>query len=440
MVQNMVRSDYGHQPQPLTLVSYSIAFGSATSEIYQLAYGTDAPRYLRALCVPMNITRFAISALIYVDEKCVKRLMEMEYSRYYGKAVGAATEPKEVVPTNNGESLAGDTDEKVAETKNDEDKKPEVDVSTESRDPLLLVDDLWRLNTELRAAVCLATMLYGLPTGEKRIANIALTSVAGTPPPSSDDTILFNADRLRDAVSCFVGDDVLVPQTPDIVKYLENTLIPHCCKLCIEGNGPSTRNARGSHGEYETAFGITTYPEPSLPYPSPLPDPCLAVQEHSIEALSYANAILRRASLIRCCVLLCSATEHKDAIMSAVSSKEMQNLDGMPIWWRPEVHDVALLVEAGTNGLFSLLRNRVDHPTFSPSSVQQLLLSSVSERTEAPTESILSIAEAEAKTFPTLFQLERRLASLCALATKDGNSPVKFHMIPMFDHGAWPRN
>ena len=60
------------------------AYGSASPPLSQVAYGTDAPRYLRALGIPMNVTRFAVSALSYADRKCVDQLLSLEHRRFYG--------------------------------------------------------------------------------------------------------------------------------------------------------------------------------------------------------------------------------------------------------------------------------------------------------------------------------------------------------------------
>ena len=66
-------------------MALTIALVRLSNQIAQLAYGTDAPRYLRALCVPMNVTRFAISGLLYSDFSIVKAFMISERLRYFGR-------------------------------------------------------------------------------------------------------------------------------------------------------------------------------------------------------------------------------------------------------------------------------------------------------------------------------------------------------------------
>ena len=61
-------------------------FGSGSAQLaHDVAYGTDAPRYLRALGVPMNITRCAVAGLVHADSSCVKELLFSDSLHFYGK-------------------------------------------------------------------------------------------------------------------------------------------------------------------------------------------------------------------------------------------------------------------------------------------------------------------------------------------------------------------
>lgn len=406
------------------------AFGSATSEIYQLAYGTDAPRYLRALCVPMNVSRFAICALSYVDELCVKKLIELEHYRYYGSLPSQTRNLQRTSAEGDDTDIREEYEQEIVQ-ENSTRSKGETQPSSQepkSAHPNRSIDDKFKADPILRASVCLGALLYGIPSGSSS-------------PCDSEGVALFDLTAFHGIIKGFAGPEHAVPEPKEVLEYVEGSLVPHCLKLCIEGNGPSTRNARGSHGDYETAFGISTHPEPSLPNPSPLPDPCLATQEHSLEALGYSYAILRRSRLLRSCVSLCSSTENKELVQAVLKSKNITNTDGMPVWWQPEVHDTALLMEASRKGLFSVLRNRDDSQEFSKNSIQQTLLRTLNESNlSGSSPSLLAISNNEACKFPTMFQLERRLAYLCALATEKLSDDDKFHILPMFDHGSWPRN
>ena len=230
--------------------------------------------------------------------------------------------------------------------------------------------------------------------------------------------------------------------------YVENILLPHCLRLCVYGNGPSTRNARGSHGDYETAFGIGIHPEPSLPHPSPLPDPCLRVQEHSLEAIGLANAILRRVRLLRSCVYLSSVESgipSNDVVALAKSAVMGRSVNELPIWWCPWVHDVALMLHAATHGLFSLMLDRSEHEIFAASAIETFLCTNCKVWTDTTfmkhpcSERRLNWSKHQSKTFPSLYQLERRLGLLCSELTADLENEYRFDYIPMFDHGGWPR-
>jgi hypothetical protein len=124
----------------------------------------------------------------------------------------------------------------------------------------------------------------------------------------------------------------------------------------------------------------------------------------------------------------------------------MRALEGMPVWWCPWIHDLALLVEAATGGLFSVIPTRGEHFIFSPEAIQRFQASSILGGRKGvcpakftPSDQTRWI-ERQSHQFPTLNQLERRLAFLCSQATTDVDSDDRYDNLPMFDHGGWPRN
>lgn len=560
-------------------------FGSASSELAQVAYGTDAPRFLRALGVPMNITRYAISGLVYAEPSCVEKLLQTETLRYFGDASSGVpltstvegilspkaatlgesedqqdskeTSSKSAKPhTNmntpltgeqNGDNysesspcISGKTDSKESVhngtalvVPNDGENsnltirpsqdislpgsKPNTETSANTRlsdageitstmldtldkdltlqkectvetkqlqekmeikenelaegnvmidllhatgeeakpslpiDPVELITDAFRENAKLRAATCLAVLMFGFPTIEGMetfvddvLWKTVLTS-SGTqtsPPPLS----LFTIEAFRRALVS-LAPDVEIPSCETLKTYVDSILLPHCLRLCIYGNGPVTRNARGSEGKYETAFGVSLYPEPSQAHPSPLPDPCLSLHEHSMEALGQASALLRRVRLLRSSQFICRGESISvAALVSVTRSSFMRALEGMPVWWCPWIHDLALLVEAATGGLFSVVPTRGEHFIFSPEAIQRFQASSILGGRKGvcpakftPSDQTRWI-ERQSHQFPTLNQLERRLAFLCSQATTDVDSDDRYDNLPMFDHGGWPRN
>jgi len=464
------------------------SFGSASNQLAQLAYGTDAPRYLRALGVPMNVTRFAISGLVYAEHSCVEELLESERLRFYGNrpeeknkessrsgapceastdrtpvdtngtaesaksaAIDGASETKSAAPakTESGDTVKGqETSSEQPEADHGSSNRPpeEKTKACTPIDPVELIDDTFRQNAKLRATVCVAVIFYGFPSSEPATVNNELWQALQSPTESTVPEALFSVHAFREVVAT-MARDVEIPEAGALQKYIERVLLPHCLRLCVSGNGPSTRNARGSEGDYETAFGISILPEPSQPQPSPLPDPCLSLQQHSLEALGFANALLRRVRLLRSCIHLCSTKTEvpMNTIVSVFRSKDMGQLQGMPVWWCPWIHDPAILFQASTRGLFSVITERSSHTVFSLEALRQFLYKSVGAHSlsavqHSSPEQISAWVAHQANNFPSLNQLERRLGSLCSLLTADLQCEARFDSIPMFDHGAWPRD
>lgn len=420
------------------------SFGSANSQIAQLAYGTDAPRYLRALCVPMNITRFAISGLLYSDFSIVKAFMISERLRYFGRE--DVNTSLSVDDSRGDLSLSQEVSANVFsdETWMHSSSRPTILAPI---DPVEIIDGVFRSNTKLRATVAYAVAMFGYPlSSSSKINTEILNDSHGIHDSASLE--LFNIEKFQQAL-IDLDPNIEVPCVHVLRDYVESILLPHCLRLCVYGNGPATRNARGSHGDYETAFGIGIHPEPSSPHPSPVPDPCLRVQEHSLEAMGLANAMLRRVRLLRSCIYLSSVAS--DITYSAVDAKAKstvmcRSVSEMPIWWCPWIHDVALLLHASTNGLFSLMLDRSEHLVFSARAIETFLRAKVATDytlfgpiRSPSSEQMMKWLEQKSSTFPSLYQLERRLGLFCSELTVDLQNECRFDFVPMFDHGGWPR-
>merc|ERR1711935_1222095 len=109
---------------------------------------------------------------------------------------------------------------------------------------------------------------------------------------------------------------------------------------------------------------------------SPLPDPCLQLNEQSIEAVGMASAIMRRVRLMRCILKISSGKIPLDNINDILNSPTMKkSLDGLPVWWCPLIHDTALLIHSSTRGLFSIIKDRESEESdchiFSRNSIKQ---------------------------------------------------------------------
>ncbi len=417
-------------------------YGPASVNLSQVAYGTDAPRYLRALGVPMNLTRYAITGLVHAREACAAELLINENLRYYGaEDVQSASRMTSREVDLNGE-------EKKTQSSG---SQPDTDIEKarkfEGVDPTNRIPSVFLSNVELRATICVAVLFLGFPlkSDEAKVNPTFLEDLSRDSGVAVDSQShsAFSQESFRQRIVTALPS-CTVPGIAQLAIYVEKFLLPHCLRLCVNGNGSSTRNARGSHGDYATAFGVSVHPEPSKPQPSPLPDPCVSLENHSLQSVGYANAILRRIQLLRSSIYVCS--ERSEVVKDLTLSESMGYLKDMPIWWCPWVHDRALLVQAASGGIFSVLKNRGEHPVFNSKTIENFLLAKLNETsiTGLPVQNTdpqkaAAWAKKHSNEFPSLFQLERRLAHLCSKATVGAHDDYRYDSVPMFDHGAWPR-
>jgi hypothetical protein len=456
----------------------------ATPDLYQIAYGSDSARYLRALGVPMTFGRFALVALINAEERCVKAMLKNETQKYFGDETASGDEKEKdqesstsVVngnaPSTNAQSSFEFVNgsgpfvkaENGDEGKHNKDFKEEAEDSTSSESKIrkhphaglmdLNVPQSLQANAALRSSVCLLLAFYGNPSIEFTKSHVCrdlwklmskdISSIEnGATLPALFGTSYFELLLVKQCN----GD--MVPLKDEVFSYIENCLLPHCLKLCLYGNGPSTRDARGSKGKYDTFDGTNRYVEASEKLHSPLPDPCLAPKEHSIEAVGFACAILRRHRLMRCITSIAGGGIPAQLLRETAKSPIMrQSMHGLPVWWCPWIHDIALLVQASTRGLFSVFEDRKNMDTvagmvFSSKAIihhiQTTILPGEQVCKGASTEEMMAWARKCAEEFPSANVLERRLAFMCAITTEKLEGDFRYHNFPMFDHGAWPRN
>jgi hypothetical protein len=138
------------------------------------------------------------------------------------------------------------------------------------------------------------------------------------------------------------------------------------------------------------------------------------------------------------------------------------NLDGVPIWWCPWIHDLAVLVHTSIHGLFSL------HKPISSGCMQQSTIVNDILGREAVEKHIRSVfidgqsgykpilpqcflsakglnmnlfVSELASQMPSARVLERRLSLLCGTLTSLVEHPdedIRYDNVPMFDHGGYP--
>ena len=446
---------------------YSI--GAASPDLYQVAHGPESPRYLRAIGVPMTFGRFGLVALVHADANCLNNMLENERKRFYsnGKKVSSPNEENDIDKQTGvlSKTTNPPTGEQQQESPEENGQAYSSNIKKEampaSNDILNNgIPTLFQENATLRAGVASILLYFGYPfighsesplyCDVSKINKIHSTIQLDENSPNR----LFGAARFESLLQDLCGD-TKIPNIDVIKEYIDRCFLPHCLKLCLYGNNANTQITRGSKGEYETSHGTSSYPEPIEKLQSPLPDPCLPLFEQSIEAVGMASAIIRRVKLMRCILKISSGQIQTNCLKDILHSRTMRkSMDGLPIWWCPWIHDTALLINASTRGLFSILKDleaesdREEFFVFSREAIKQHI-----KRTFFTDETIPRLIkdtssvddtdswiENYTNEFPSLNVIERRLAFLCAKATEDVEGGYHFDNLPMYDHGGWPRN
>jgi len=443
------------------------SFCSASAELLNVAQGNDAPRYLRAIGVPITINRYAISSMVHADPVTVEKMVELEKARNYPEKSkestkkhleAAAAESDGKPPTN----ALGEQNDGTKPVKEDEEESksipnklvssrpdPVLSVSKEGEeyednrseeeaiDPLpsyppSLVPEAFRDNSKLRASICSTALYFGIPTNTLlRIDPAVVQDLEQDLDSPNFDLSMFSFEKFKAEAQHLA--DLSAFDDVKMKDYIHSLLLPHCLRLCLSGNGPTTRNTRVSKGTFEAAYGISMFQEPFQKMQVPLPDPTVSASEHSIEAVLVANSILRRVRLIRAAQYAVSGAvsleQLHEIFASPVASRSMH---GLPLWWNPNIHDLGLLISVATSGIFGVVKSR-ENTVFAPSVIERQVRIAAPSLPDDWVESQVAI-------FPTANVLERRLALICSEATKHLDNDAFYCHIPMFDHGGWPRN
>jgi len=434
------------------------AVGMASAELAQVSYGPDAPKYLRALGVPMNLTRYAILALTLTDNDIIDAMISHERNE------NAVAKPETLTEgfNNTSDSMNGETikiacdniQEVKAVAMDDVDSKGGGESSKNRArgciDPALVPQSIlstpFQQSARLRACLAVTALHFGYCALADNSSDCSLhPSVQEWLGNEKSGVQLFNFESFISAASA-LGDGLDTPTPAAIKDYIECVLLPHCVKLCVYGNGPTTRNTRWSKGRYETALGYSLYQEPTEELMTPVPDPSVPVRKHSIEAVANAAAILRRARLLRTAQYLVRSGKIVSEmglgiLRSAMMQKSMQ---GLPLWWNPSIHDVGLVLHAAHGGIFGIIRNRENElGFFSKAYIEEDLRTRFARQlpTNASASEIKQWVTVNASEFPTSNVLERRLGLICSEASAHlGDDDRRYDHLPMFDHGGWPRN
>lgn len=413
------------------------AVGSASPDLNFVATGNDGPRYLRALGVPINITRYAIVSTVNADRIVVEKMLKNEKDRNFGKKLEQKEETKVEVKAERNVDDGVDKEEGMS-------VKEEYEV-LEVIPPVIPQDAILpaiRNSAKLRASICVGCLHYGCPIGipvGTTISEFIVHALQEYTPYSEAVSSMFTFTNFIDRVKLLSGAND-VPSEKEVRNYVESILLPHCLRISVYGNGPTTRFTRVSKGTFETAQGWSLYPEPFAPKQTPIPDPALGAADHSIEAVLSACAILRRVRLMRAAQYAVSGALSLERLNAIFTSQILsQSMENLPIWWNPRIHDLALLVSVAAGGIFNVFQDRLG-TVFDKKGIVEEQVKAVAKSLPGTQDDIGEFMKVQCSEFPSPNVLERRLGLLCSEATKHLDDETCYDHLPMFDHGGWPRN
>lgn len=312
------------------------------------------------------------------------------------------------------------------------------------------INTLFEENVTERANICVLLLQHGSPLfrDEKSFSKVHLSVWAALyGDDDGEDEVesrkFYNMKKFVHNLNNSNNNGVDI-QEESTANYINQVLLPHCIKLCL--NIPST-----------TQKDITL---------SHIPDPYVPLSHHSHEAIRRASAILRRVKLMKAIRFIVGGGVSVEVVLNFLKGSKMRsNLNGLPSWWCPWIHDLGLLVYAATHGLFGLFTDihenqfKEEDQVFGTEAIMnhiriiffdgkdglkpalpRSLLSSISEEQKQ------QFLQDQTKQFPEQNLIEQRLAFVCSELTEiaaDMNArnqmaEWRFEMLPMFDHGGWP--
>lgn len=416
---------------------------SGTSNIYNMIPNVS---FLEDTDNPDNLTRVGVCGLIHSDKSTIDIMQAM--------LAEADSAPE------NGDS---------------HNKDPQASPMASISFPAALPEtSTFRRNATSRILFNSLILYYGSPLLEGKepysiVHSSIWNSLFGNPSPStrhearesssaSDDFFTFDDLLAMDNFSSHFEDSHghLLISAVECESYLNTVLLPHCLRLCLGWAPAINENDTWSTSQSDTDSSL-----------SPLPDPCLPLSLHSEASVTNAVAIIRRVRLIRAIRFIVGGGVPVVHLLSFLRGPTMRrNLDGLPIWWCPWIHDLAILIYVSAHGLLAVTAkyqqqkfNQDNDPIFGNAAIQRHLRalfvdgrqgmkpalprSFLSNSSKSNIESWLS---KHAGMFPSEQILERRLALICSELTttaasmssqREGNA-WRYDNIPMFDHCGWP--
>ena len=409
--------------------------GAASSDLASISVGADSSRYQRGPNVPLLVTRFALGGILQAEDSVIDILARSD-TIDYGLAFSDDKAQEKTATTANCNTTP------IAV----ESESNELENSTEGVVSMKLQPD-WnsiKTNTNLRAYICASLLQHGFPAScvgdESSGVGDALWKEC-----MSDNSLSFLAkggsDRffsMKDVVRLVhQKTEVELPENvAPLEDYLQSVLLPHCLALCLKLAGEQTKMA-ADQGKSDVYVA-----RPAAEDLCPLPDPFVQLADHSEQAVSSAYTILRRVRLMKSIRFIVSGGVPLSDLKGFLRGPTMRKQTlGVPVWWCPWIHDLAILVYAALHGLHSVTSEL-------PQSQQQCVEHHVRETfvkgangkgpalpnsflKQASEEELDTWVKMQAQEFPTSSVIEHRLALMCSHLTR--NTSQRYDHIPMFD-------
>jgi len=416
--------------------------------------------------VPTRLTKYGLTALAYADKNILDKLTEMEGTLMEKNLVDNKKDSSLSSQVSMGKLLdpkkfSGNSEAKLKKQEENADSKFIFDIR--------IVPSELRVDPELRAAFSAAILQSGwIQSFQSQNCNINIAINDVCFPNSTESSFSqFNSSSLMKVVSRYYSKNVMMDEN-DIHSYLKDILIPHCVRLCL------SNNYCGDDAKWNPHYNTKSQLDDSLHYKLKydgifLPDPLAPIHIHCRYSITVACAILRRVKLMSAIRFIMSGKIPHELIEKVLKSKTVrEHSDGIPIWWCPWIHDIALLVHAVRYGLLSIVEDRKDSERMNRigsvfdlneiekhtrsvlfnGTLEQKPLISKKVLTKLSVSEVKGLVDSYICQFPSMNSIEQRLGFICEETQKayfvDRDALRKDHedfflSLPMFDDCGWTR-
>ena len=315
----------------------SYLLGAASENLAVISTPHESLKYKRGPGVPSVLTRYGMIALLYTDTSMFKKFLDIEEEMLKEKERDVQIVDSAVI--RNDDAHVDST--KMAHGK--------LRSSYMKCVPPTLMNDAVQRTGLCGALLCCG---YSLPT-ETTSPTVPIGTLKEL--CHFDSFSFFSITNLLEVASQIIGSNVSFSEEGAIL-YIKKVLIPHCTRACLMSSDSSSDETRVPPLIKTSIDNVqeNTY----------LPDPFLPLSQQSGEAIRNASALLRRMKMATTIQFLLGeggAIKLPDLLDFLKSPKMRNYTDGVPLWWCPWIHDLALLAHGARFGLLSIVRHRQDN-------------------------------------------------------------------------------